>query len=400
MSAEQPGPEQQAMLQHSIDLLGKLIAFDTTSVNSNLQLIEFVRDYLQQQGLDSRLTYDESNKKANLWVTIGPDIAGGVVLSGHTDVVPVAGQDWSSDPFVMDTRDGKLFGRGTADMKGFVACALAHTAYYNSLQLKVPLHFAFSYDEEVGCLGVRGLIDDISKNLPTPRAVIVGEPTSMKIIGGNKGGRSFNTVVTGLDGHSSLPQLGANAIIAANRIITKLVEIQDRLKANADPDNGFSPPYTSLDLGLIKGGTASNIIPARCELSWGFRGLPDENMDVLEQEVREFIDTQVLPDLQAVSSATSIVTELRSDVPPLKPDENSAAEQLVRHLSRLNASTRVSYGTEAGLFQQAGIAGVIFGPGDIEQAHLPDEFVAIQQMQECCSFLTRLGDWAASSADA
>ncbi len=400
MSANKPAPEHQDMLQHSIDLLAKLIAFDTTSVNSNLQLIEFVREYLRQEGLDSRLTYDETSKKANLWATIGPDVAGGVVLSGHTDVVPVAGQDWSSDPFIMDTRDGKLFGRGTADMKGFVACALAHTAFYNSLPLKVPLHFAFSYDEEVGCLGVRGLIRDVTENLPTPRAVIVGEPTSMKIIGGNKGGRSFNTVVTGLDGHSSLPQLGANAILAANRIITKLVEIQDRLKANADPNNGFSPPYTSLDLGLIKGGTASNIIPARCEFSWGFRGLPDEDMDALEQEVREFIDTQVLPELQAVSKATSVVTELRSDVPPLKPDENSAAEQLVRHLSRLNASTRVSYGTEAGLFQQAGIAGVIFGPGDIEQAHLPDEFVSIQQMQECCSFLSKLGDWATTAVDA
>ena len=401
MSAEtpMPTPEQQEIVQRSVDLLAKLIAFDTTSVNSNLQLIEFVREYLQQEGLDSRLSYDETNKKANLWVTIGPDIAGGVVLSGHTDVVPVAGQDWSSDPFVMDTRNGKLYGRGTADMKGFVACVLAHTAYYKSLPLQVPLHFAFSYDEEVGCLGVRGLIDDVTANLPTPRAVIVGEPTSMKIIGGNKGGRSFHTVVTGVDGHSSLPQLGANAIIAANRIIINLVEIQDRLIANADPNNGFVPPYTSLDLGLINGGQASNIIPARCEFSWGFRGLPGEDMDALEQEVREFIDSQVLPDLRAVSSATSIVTELRSDVPPLEPDENSAAEQLVRHLSRLNSSARVSYGTEAGLFQQAGIAGVIFGPGNIEQAHLPDEFVTIQQMQECCSFLSKLGGWAASPAD-
>lgn len=398
MSAEKPAPTpaEQAMLQTSLDLLAKLIAFDTTSVNSNLQLIEFVRKYLQKEGLDSRLTYDETSKKANLWVTIGPDIAGGVVLSGHTDVVPATGQDWSSDPFVMDTRNGKLYGRGTADMKGFVACVLAHTAYYNSLPLQVPLHFAFSYDEEVGCLGVRGLIDDLNENLPTPRAVIVGEPTSMKIIGGSKGGRGFTTVVKGLDGHSSLPELGANAIIAANRIITKLVEIQDRLIANADPDNGFVPPYTSLDLGLINGGQASNIIPARCEFSWGFRGLPGEDMDALEHEVRDFIDTQVLPSLQAVSSATSIITEISSDIPPLNPDENSAAEQLVRHLSRLNSSARVSYGTEAGLFQEAGIAGVIFGPGNIEQAHLPDEFVTIQQMQECCSFLTILGDWAAS----
>ena len=201
-------------------------------------------------------------------------------------------------------------------------------------------------------------------------------------------------MVNGVDGHSSLPQLGANAILATNRIINKLVEIQDRLIANADENNGFVPPYTTLDLGLINGGTASNIIPARCEFSWGFRGLPDENMDAIENEVQDFIDNEVVPDLQAISTATSVVTQLRSDVPPLRPDENSAAEQLVRHLSRLNSSSRVSYGTEAGLFQQAGIAGVIFGPGNIEQAHLPDEFVTIQQMQECCSFLAKLGEWA------
>ena len=393
--------EQEAMLQRSIGLLATLIAFDTTSFNSNLELIQFVRDHLQQYGISSRLTHNDDGNKANLWVTIGPDIAGGVVLSGHTDVVPVAGQAWRSDPFVMDTRDGKLYGRGVADMKGFVACVLAHSAYYQSLRLQVPIHFAFSYDEELGCLGVHGLIRDVTQNLPTPRAVIVGEPTSMNIIGGTKGGRSFNTVVTGVDGHSSLPELGANAILAANRIINKLVEMQERLKAAADPNNGFEPPYTSLDLGLINGGTAGNIIPAHCEFSWGFRGLPDEDMGALEHEVLNFIDSEVLPDFQAglsaQSSAVSIVTTITSDVPALKPDEHSAAEQLVRHLSQLNASGRVSYGTEAGLFQQAGIPGVIFGPGSIEQAHLPDEFIDIEQMQACCNFLTKLGDWAAST---
>lgn len=399
MSAENSGSLEiasQALRQQSIDLLADLIAFDTTSVNSNLQLIHFVQEYLEQRGINSRLTYDESRKKANLWATIGPDIAGGVVLSGHTDVVPVEGQAWSSDPFTMATHDGKLFGRGTADMKGFVACALAHTDYFKAQSLQVPVHFAFSYDEEVGCIGVGGLIKDVVENLPMPRAVIVGEPTSMKIIGGNKGGRSFNTVVIGVDGHSSLPQLGANAILAANQIISKLVEVQTRLKAEASPDNGFSPPYTSLDLGLIHGGTASNIIPARCQFSWGFRGLPNEDMDAIENEVREFIDKEVLPALQAISTSTSVTTEVRSDVPPLKPDENSSAEQLVRHLSRLNSSSRVSYGTEAGLFQQAGIAGVIFGPGDIEQAHLPDEYISISQMHECCDFMTTLGAWGAS----
>jgi len=388
--------DHDATRKHSIELLSTLVAFDTTSAKSNLELVDYVREYLNDRGISSRLTYDETRQKANLWATIGEDIPGGVVLSGHTDVVPVADQNWASDPFQMDERDGKLFGRGCADMKGFVACALAHTDYFRSMELNVPIHFAFSYDEEVGCVGVGGLITDVVENLPMPRAVIVGEPTSMKIIGGNKGGRGFRTTVQGVDGHSSLPQLGANAILAANRIINKLVEIQERLKQEADPDNGFVPPYSTLDLGLIEGGSATNVIPSRCEFSWGFRGLPDEDVDGIEQEVRDYIDSAVLPELKAISDQTSIITELRSDVPPLMPDENSAAEQLVRHLSRLNASSRVSYGTEAGLFQRAGIAGVIFGPGSIEQAHLPDEFIDVAQMHECCDFLVKLGDWAAS----
>ena len=384
-------------IDDSIAILRELIAFDTTSHKSNLDLIDFVIDYLQKRGVNSRLTRDSTAKKANLWATIGPDIAGGVVLSGHTDVVPVSDQNWQSDPFQMQERDGKLFGRGTADMKGFVACVMAHTDYFRAADFKIPLHFAFSYDEEVGCIGVGKLIKDVAENLPLPRAVIVGEPTSMKIIGGNKGGRSFVTEINGVDGHSSLPQLGANAILAANKIINKLTSVQERLKKEADPNNGFSPPYTTLDLGLIRGGTAANIIPARCQLHWGFRGLPNEDVDAIENEIRSFIDLEVLPELKDISSDTSIKTTLSSDVPPLIPDDNSAAEQLVRHLSHLNESGRVSYGTEAGLFQRAGISGVIFGPGSIEQAHLPDEYISIDQLDKCNAFLSGLRDWAVTS---
>ena len=239
-----------------------------------------------------------------------------------------------------------------------------------------------------------GLIRDIVDNLPLPIAVIVGEPTSMKIIGGNKGGRSFDTTINGTDGHSSLPQLGVNSILVANQIIKKLTDVQERLIREADPDNGFNPPYTTLDIGVINGGTAANIIPARCDIKWGFRGLPDQDMDKLESEIRSFIDDEIVPDMQAVSSDTGVVTIVRSDVPPLQPDENSTAEQLVRHLSKLNESGRVSYGTEAGLFQKAGIPGVIYGPGSIEQAHLPDEYVEVSQLDECNQFLAELGQWA------
>ena len=205
--------------QDCIDALGRLVAFDTTSRNSNLDLIEFIRKELATAGIDSRLTFNNEKTKANLWATIGPKDRGGIVLSGHTDVVPVDGQDWACDPFAMEERDGKLYGRGTADMKGFVACVFTHARRMAELDLKTPLHFAFSYDEEVGCTGVQGLVADMHDNLPTPMAVIVGEPTLMQIVGGHKGGRSYKTTVRGVDGHSSAPDLGANAIFAAAKIV-------------------------------------------------------------------------------------------------------------------------------------------------------------------------------------
>lgn len=380
--------------QQCIDRLTDLIAFDSTSVHSNLELIRFIGDFLASKGIEHRLTHNDEKTKANLWATIGPTDRGGVVLSGHTDVVPVAGQDWQSDPFELTRRGDRLFGRGTCDMKGFIACVMAHTETFQNKNLKVPIHFAFSYDEEVGCLGVQKLISDVDKNLPRPVAVIVGEPTNMKIVGGTKGGRSYLTRIEGVDGHSSLPDLGANAILAASRIIQRLADIQERLKTEADPNNGFVPYYSTLDLGTINGGTASNIIPAVCEFCWGFRSLPFQDMDSLENEIRDFISTDIEPDLKAISNSAGVTTTLTSDVPPLAPDEESPAEQIVRHISRLNESGRVSYATEAGHFQNAGIPGVIFGPGSIEQAHLPDEYIEVAQMNDCSDFMLKLADWA------
>ncbi len=379
-----------------IAMLGHLIGFDTTSAKSNMELINFARDHLHDLGITCRLTYNEEKTKANLWATIGPQDRGGIVLSGHTDVVPVAGQEWTSDPFRMEQRGDKLYGRGTSDMKGFVACALAHAGDMKKRNLKTPIHFAFSYDEEVGCTGVKGLITDMVENLPQPVAVIVGEPTSMQIIGGNKGGRGFLTEVHGVDGHSSLPELGANAIMAAARIINFLENLQQRLRDNADPDNGFVPPYTTIDLGLINGGTANNIIPALCQFGWGFRGLPNEDIDALEAEVRQFISNEIEPGLKKVSADAGVTTTMRIDVPALMPNEDSPAENLIRHLTGLNQSGRVSYGTEAGRFQKAGIPGIIFGPGSIEQAHLPDEFIEVEQMEACSGFIGKLVDWAES----
>ena len=385
-------------LSSSIEWLDRLVAFDTTSRLSNLALIDDVQNYLRELGIPTRLTRNDEGSKANLWATIGPEDRGGVVLSGHTDVVPVDGQEWSRDPFKMHRENGKLYARGTCDMKGFCAIALALAPEMQRRRLKTPIHFAFSYDEEVGCIGVRRLIKDVVDNLPLPRAVVVGEPTMMKIIGGNKGGRAFRTTVRGVPGHSSEPHRGANSIMATGRIITFIEDLQQELADNADPDSPFDPPYTTFDLGVIEGGTAHNIIPEYTHLNWGYRGLPDEVPDVLENRVRAFIAETVEPKLKAVAPHAGVTTVLRNTTPPLMPDVESAAEQLIRHLTGLNESSTVSFGTEAGLFQQAGIPGVIFGPGSIQQAHQPDDFIEVSQMAECVAFIEKLMDWAETGA--
>ncbi|MDD9910506.1 MAG: acetylornithine deacetylase [Ahrensia sp.] len=382
--------------QDCIDALGHLVSFDTVSHNSNLALIESVANALSDIGVESRLTHNEEGTKANLWATIGPADRGGIVLSGHTDVVPVENQDWSSDPFVMEERDGLLYGRGTSDMKGFVACAFAHAAQMAKTDLKVPIHLAFSYDEEVGCTGVIDLVEDVSANFPKPLAVIVGEPTMMQIVGGHKGGRSYTTTVRGVDGHSSAPDLGANAIFAAARIVSYLQEVQARLKEQADRESGFSPPYTTVDCGLITGGTAFNIIPAECSFGWGLRSVPGEDTDAIVADIFNFIETQVEPGLKAISPQAGVSHVQRNDLPPFAPDESSPAESLLRHMIGQNRSGRVAYGTEASRFQEVGIPAVVFGPGSIEQAHIPDEFIAIEQIHKCHDFLNDLTRWAAS----
>lgn len=387
-------------LTSSVSILEEIIAFDTTSRESNLKLIAHIQSYLENLGIDSRLTYNENKTKANLWATIGPDIAGGVVLSGHIDVVPVDGQDWSKPPFSMWQADDKLFGRGVVDMKGFVAIALALVPLMLKSTLKVPIHLAFSYDEEVGCVGVRKLIDDVADNLPLPRAVIVGEPTSMKIIGGHKGSRSLKSVVRGVPAHSSDPRLGSNSIMAAARLVGFLESLQQKLIKNAKTDSPFDPPYTTIDLGKISGGTANNIIPEFTTVEWGMRIVPGDDGLAIENRVRDFIDREITPGLQAVEAMDTpaeqagVTTTLYNVVPPLVPDTTSDAEQLIRHLTGLNNSGVVSFGTEAGLFQEVGMSTVVFGPGSIKQAHQPDEYIELEQIKACIDFGYKLVDWA------
>ena len=382
------------LLKSSIAILEELISFDTTSRESNLALIEHIHSYLDNLGIDSRLTHNEDSTKANLWATIGSESTGGIVLSGHLDVVPVDGQDWSANPFSMWQTDGKLFGRGVVDMKGFIAVCLAMAPRFLRSKLKIPIHFAFTYDEEVGCIGVNGLLADVIENLPLPCAVIVGEPTSMKIIGGHKGSRSYRTTVKGVPAHSSDPRLGVNSIMAAAKIISQLESLQQELADNADKSCPFDPPYSTVDLGIVNGGTANNIIPEFTTIEWGFRLLPEEDADTLQKKITDYISNTLEPDLKEQSEHAQVSTELTNAVSPLIPDDQSPAEQLIRHLTGLNDSGVVSFGTEGGAFQKAGIPAVVFGPGSITQAHQPDEYIEIAQLEACVEFMFQLMEWS------
>ena len=380
----------------SIELLAELVSFDTTSRNSNLPLIEFIDGYLASFGIDSLRVDYEADRKTNLYATIGPDIAGGIVLSGHTDVVPVDDQAWSSEPFVLRERDGLLFGRGTADMKGFIAVALAMVPEFLAADLKIPIHFSFSCDEEVGCDGVRPLIKHIKDRLPLPGAVIVGEASEMRVINAHKGSCSFTTDVTGHEAHSSCTHLGVNAIIYAGRVIGELHRIAEELKQRGDPSGRFDPPYTSLSIGMINGGTAHNIIPRQCSFDWETRLLPDADRYETPDRIDAFCQN-LHEEMHAVSSEAGINTECTNWVPGLQPEPGSPAETLALQCAAANGVETVSYGTEAGLFQAAGIPAIICGPGSIEQAHKPDEYVAASELELCETFMRRLCEHCADA---
>ena len=372
----------------STELLAKLVSFDTTSRNSNLPLIEFVENYLGGFGIRS-LRIDYEDGKTNLYATIGPDIAGGIVLSGHTDVVPVDGQNWTSDAFEMREQDGLLFGRGTADMKGFIAVALAMVPKFLAADLKKPIHFAFSCDEEVGCTGVRPLIDHIRDQLPLPGAVIVGEPSNMRVIDAHKGSCSFTTTVSGQEAHASCTHLGVNAIMYAGKVLGELGAIANDFMEQGDPSGRFHPPYTSLSTVMIDGGTATNIIPKTCSIKWDTRLLPGQDRHTAPDRLDAFCET-LRAEMAEISEIAGIATECTNYVPGLKPQPGSAAETLALHCAGANSVETVPYGTEAGLFQEAGIPAIICGPGSIDQAHKPDEFIAISELDLCEQFMDRL----------
>ena len=382
--------DSEALTERAIEQLGRLVAFDTTSRGSNLELIAYVEGELSALGIASRRVANHDGTKSNLLASIGPNVAGGVVLSGHTDVVPVDGQPWTSDPFVLTRKGDKLYGRGTCDMKGFLALALAAAPRLAAAPLKRPVHFAFSYDEEVGCLGAPDLIAEIAASVPAPAAVIVGEPTGMEAISGHKGIATFRVTITGHEAHSSQTHLGASANMAAIGLLTKLAALSEKLAREADPASLFTPKGASLTVGQINGGTAVNILARECVFLFDLRTPPGMKPRAI---LADFFAEAAAVDaaLKARFPEAGVLVETRSITPAFAPEKDGAAEAFARRLAGDNGPPRVApYAAEAGQFQEAGYSTVICGPGYIDQAHQPDEFVEISQMQRGGAFMERL----------
>lgn len=377
-------------LDTAIDELRDLVAFDTTSRNTNLPLIDHVEAKLLALGAVCERIPSTDGKKANLHARFGPAVPGGVILSGHTDVVPVDGQPWTSDPWALtDKGDGKLYGRGTCDMKGFSACILALAPKMAEADLKKPVHIALSYDEEVGCLGAPALIDRIMEGPIQPAMVVVGEPTDMKVVTAHKGLFSMVVKVRGREAHSSLVKDGACAVTHAVPLMNFLVEEAAKMEAAAPADSPFNPPYGTLTIGEVKGGTALNILALDCEFGTLMRPGPWDDPHGLAERLREKA-AGIEAEMKKAAPEARIEISIRSDVPAFAPEDNGLAERLARQLTGDNSTRVVSYGTEAGQFQKAGLSVVVCGPGSISQAHQPDEFVAIDQLEECCAFLDRM----------
>lgn len=375
------------------ELLARLVAFDTTSHKSNIGIVRFIEDYLAQHGIASALVPTADGQKSSLFATIGPKGVGGVALSAHTDVVPVSGQQWDSDPFTLVERNGRLYGRGTADMKGFLACVLAAVPEFTRRRLATPIHLAFSYDEEIGCVGVRPMIDQLGHALPRPRAVIVGEPTSMTVVDAHKGPVRWHVTVSGRAAHSSMAPLGVNAIHFASRLIALLQEIEAELR-ETPPDPRFDPAYPTLQVTEITGGTASNIVPVTCRFGFEIRAMPGLDVDAIERRLTAFVDAHCLPEMRLRAPEADIDIRCVNRVPPFSADAKSQVVTLALQLAGQNATHAVSYATEAGLFQVAGAPAVVCGPGDIAQAHTANEWIAEEQLDKCQVFLSRLADWA------
>ena len=376
----------------SVEMVRSLVEFNTVSCESNLELIHFVRDYLKGHGVDSRLTFDDERRKANLFATLGPHEVGGLVLSGHTDVAPVDGQPWDTDPFKLVAHDGRLYGRGTADMKSFIAVVLDAVLGLVRRGLKTPIHLSPSYDEEVGCHGVRRLIDDLKHAGIRPRWCIVGEPTAMKPVIAHKGKKAWRCTVHGHAYHSAYAPRGVNAVEYAAEVVAFLAHIARRYRDGGRCDHAYDIPYSTVHTRVIRGGTAINMVPHECTFDFEFRYLPGDDPDALLAKIRAFIDNELHPRMHAIDPTTGVDWRELSAFPGLDNSEQADIVALAQALSGNKDIGKVSFGTEASLFQQAGIVSVICGPGATEQVHKANEFVTLDQITQCAAFMRRLMD--------
>lgn len=393
-TVERPAPSSpsgDSRLAAAIGLLERLVSFDTESSKSNLALVAYVEEVLRAKGAPFVVVPNATGDKAAIFVTIGPMVDGGVVLSGHTDVVPVAGQNWTSDPFVLRRDGGRLYGRGATDMKGFDAVCLAMIDEFQRAPLRKPIHILLSYDEETTCAGPLDTIARFGLDLPRPGAVIVGEPTNMQVADAHKSIATFHTTVRGLEAHSSKPHLGANAIEGAAALVHDLYAFAGELAQGVGGrDERFDPPTSTLSVGTIHGGTARNILARECAFLWEFRGLPGAPQDLALRRLERHAAQVVLPRLRRFAPEASVETVVEVEVPGLCAESGSAAETLALKLTRSNRTIAVPYATEAGRFQGAGVPTVVCGPGSIDQAHQPDEFVEEAELQACIGFLRAL----------
>jgi acetylornithine deacetylase len=379
-------------LLRATELLGDLIAFPTVSTDSNFEMIAYMADLLDGIGAQVEVMHSPCGTKANLFATLGPERDGGILLSGHSDVVPVTDQDWTTDPFHMDHRDGRLYGRGACDMKGFIAAALAAAPLYAARVQNRPLHFAFTYDEETGCLGAQHLAQMLQGRGLTPGIAIIGEPTEMRIIEGHKGCYEYTTRFTGLPGHGSLPDHGVNAVEYAVRYVNQLLQLKDQLRGRAPENSPFDPPWTTVNVGALQGGVAHNVIAPTAQVDWEMRPVQPGDADFVKDSLRDFCEHELLPRMRAVHPEAGIEIEVIGEVAGLIPTDKNEARRIVSELTGANGADLVSFGTEAGIFQALGTDVVVCGPGSIEQAHKADEYLSIDQLGQCVRMLERLAE--------
>lgn len=380
------------------NILTRLVAFDTTSRNSNLQLISFVQDFLDRYGIASDLVSNEDGTKANLFASIGPLDRPGIIFSGHTDVVPVDGEDWSYDPFTLTALENKCFGRGTTDMKGFLAVVLSLVPDLAERRLEYPIHLALSYDEEVGCKGVPSLLDHMIDRLPVlPKGCIVGEPTGMRVANSHKGKAGYRCTVTGKSSHSALNHLGVNAIEIAAEIIAKLRQMNLDFSTRGPFGEGFEPPHCTVSTGRIRGGSALNIVPATCSFEFEFRLMPGQEGEFLLSEVQEFVSRALLPAMKAVAEETTVDWHELMSYPALGGDGNASIERLACSLTDTVLPVKLAFGTEAGHFSSRGVPAIVCGPGHMEVAHKPNEYVDRKQLDTCAVFLRNIVDNASAA---